>query len=443
MPFPNPPFKLGTDDSELIRYLCHDGGSDFRWLRTASRQAILQLKDAEALSKKHDVLTGLWSMILQDALLALKKNDTREWDKKRSGITYESFFDPTSLGLTDLEKLLKSFSDFESLLYGASPGRYRDHVVHVFRVWITGHGLLRHALQHGLHADKICCAKGRTISPEEWECMWALTALCHDLGYPLQSIGDINKRARDALSKLELLPSGELQFLFSQQMLPFNDTIIKLVSSKPVRMPGRNKYITHLQNKYYLKFLKSFDKLQHGVVSSVLVSRALVYFLESDFCHDHAAPLNAEDMRQFVIRREILRAIAAHTCPDVYHLRFDTLSFLLYVVDELQCWDRPTLEQYQGRSSDTDKAEAGVRSFGRDRMAVEIHTGEATLAEVQQHVTDKLNYLHQILRLAVGTPQLPPKQRLRFTYTARDKSKAFLALEKGRIRKSPPDWFEK
>lgn len=47
-----------------------------------------------------------------------------------------------------------------------------------------------------------------------------------------------------------------------------------------------------------------------------------------------------EDARQFYIRREILRAIASHTCSEIYNIKITTFSSLLYICDELQNWDR-------------------------------------------------------------------------------------------------------
>ena len=70
----------------------------------------------------------------------------------------------------------------------------------------------------------------------------------------------------------------------------------------------------------------------------------LVYFLESDL--DLSNPFtDPEDARQFYIRREILRAIASHTCTDIYHLHPDSLAFILILADELQMSGRPTFSE--------------------------------------------------------------------------------------------------
>ncbi len=265
--------------------------------------------------------------------------------------------------------------------------------------------------------------------------MWAIVALCHDIGYPLSAIEKINMRARKTLRKQGLLPDGDMSFTFSQQMLPFHDTIIKLMSSTPVKVKvGKtNKYVTHLQNKYYLKLLKSFDSLDHGIVSSLLISRALVYFLESDLSHDGWKKLNKEDVRQFIIRREMLRAIAAHTCQDIYHLRFDTLAFLLYIVDEIQCWGRPTLEELQHEPTDIGGGEATVSRFDNKGVDVTIITDDDEWSKEQKKgVVYQVGKLRRMLRLAVDTPKLK-EFCLRFEVKNKGGQSCLLQLEDGGV----------
>jgi hypothetical protein len=418
MAFPKPRFKISKDeakaDAALVKYL--QKPQNFLYLHAGTRKIIARLEACD-LRPQNEALLELWPKVLADALRKLKEHDPREWDKRKRRVSYRSFFHEGSLGVTELRNVLESFARFESMLYGASPDRYRDHIAHAFRVWIIGHGLLRGkaCLKGQLFSDDL--TRGETseggdagrvgeIAADEWECMWAIVALCHDLGYPLQHVDSINALARDALRQMGLVHGGDLRFSFSRQMLPFHDTMVQLMASKPVRL-DKEKYATHLQNKYYLKLLKSFDNLDHGIVSSLLVSKALVYFLESDLSRDSRGPLTEEDARQFLIRREILRAIAFHTCQDVYHLRFDTLAFLLYVVDEVQCWGRPTLEELQHPTSGMPEAEAEIVCFEPKRVAVIIRTGRQEWSLEQfKAARRQLGKLHRMLRLGVGTSML-------------------------------------
>ena len=442
MCLPELPLKLNKSnegDSILLRILTDP--KNFTYLREKSRKIISKInlsKNKKNLLAFHKQLIQLWPEILIDAILNLKKKDPREYDKKNKEM--DTFFDEQSLGTDDLKEVLTGFSEFEGMMYGASPDRYRDHVVHSFRVWIIGHTILK----KGLKGKFYCEAKNLQITQKEWECMWAIVALCHDIGYPLSEIEKINMKARNTLRKQGLIHEGDLSFTFSQQMLPFHDTIIKLMASNPVASGKPGKYLTHLQNKYYLKLLKSFDRLDHGIVSSLVISSSLVYFLESDLSHDNWKPLSKEDARQFLIRREILRAIAAHTCQDIYHLRFDTLSFLLYIVDEIQCWGRPTLEQLQHEPSDIMGAEAVVKKINGRNVDVEILTDDENWNEDQiKHIKKQIGKLRRMLRLAVGTFELE-KSFLSFKVKNKSGQYCSLLLKNGGISlsssgKSSPD----
>ena len=434
MTFPNPPFTLGENaDKHLVEYLRNF--DNFTYLEKPARKKIQTLK--QDLRQEYKILKELWPLVLTDALKRLKRHDCREWDKKNKNIRFDSFFHEHSLGVTELEKVFTGFTEFEGMLYGASPDRYRDHIAHAFRVWIIGHGILNNCFEWDLAIDK---GFEKKISEEEWQCMWAIAALCHDVGYPLTAIEKINQQARNTLRSLGLTPAGDLRFVFSQQMLPFHDTIIKLMSSKLVESagekPSESKYLTHLQNKYYLKLLKSFDKPDHGIASSLLISKALVYFLESDLSHDNRSPLSEEDARQFLIRREILRAIAAHTCQDIYHLKFDTLSFLLYIVDELQCWGRPTLEELQHQSGGLRDAEAKIKKFSRTHIDIQIKTHDDIWDRDQKDgLNNQLDKLHRMLRLAVDTPTLSKELFFRLSIINNMGKEGEFFLTNGKITK--------
>ena len=383
-------------------------------------------------------------MILTDALRTLKGQDTREVAPDSSEDNWGTFFHRGSLGVTQLQEILNAFSKFESLLYGASPEGYRDHIAHAFRVWIIGHALLTEHLggKLHLHGQKSTDNAWR-VKPKEWQCMWAVAALCHDLGYPLAAIEKVNHRARDAFARLGLSPASYLRFSFSQQMLPFHDTIIKTMSSTIAERPkDSGTFLTHLQNKYYLKFLKSFDRLEHGVVSALLISNALVYFLESELSHDERSGLEEEDARQFLIRREILRAIASHTCQDIYHLRFDTLPLLLYMVDEIQCWGRPTFEMLQHGGTDSITTKVKISKFAQRKIQIKVTTSDSSWKEAPEWAIRKLDNLHRMFRLAVGTPELSRRLRLDFRIGPKKGESARFCLSDGRINKSPSKYFQ-
>lgn len=96
----------------------------------------------------------------------------------------------------------------------------------------------------------------------------------------------------------------------------------------------------------------------------------LLYFLESDFNLNDDYIYKNEDARQFYIRREILRAIAAHTCPDAYNIHITSFSSLLFLCDEFQEWGRRTWnELYTGLKEDSISLE--IEKFSSDEIDIQ------------------------------------------------------------------------
>ena len=165
------------------------------------------------------------------------------------------------------------------------------------------------------------------------------------------------------LSHFGNISSGRYTYSFQAQHRSLNEITLRFLSSKIKKIEQfaenqkvdvEGKYQTALQYKYYVKYAHSFEELRHGIISCLVLVKTLVYFMETDFDPSDEGRLSSEDARQFHIRNQILRAIASHTCPEVYHLDINTLSFLLILCDELQQWGRPTFEDMKLRATDTD-----------------------------------------------------------------------------------------
>ncbi len=110
-------------DNSLLNYLKHF--DNFNFLSEDSREFIEKLDLNNNLRSQQKILIELWPQVLTDALLNLKQNDSREFDPKNPKM--KSFFDSDSLGTDELKSVLMGFSEFEGMMYGASPDRYRDH----------------------------------------------------------------------------------------------------------------------------------------------------------------------------------------------------------------------------------------------------------------------------------------------------------------------------
>lgn len=345
--------KTFKDDASLLQ-LYKKALNDIKFIKTA-KTSINNLRDGD-LNVQGGALVNVWKDLLNDAIAFLKANDERE-----------TFHDNMTLGVDRLFELEETFKDFEPILYGAIPD-YRDHLVHVFRVLLLGDYLIRNSFKF----EAIDPKKGDhlAISSDEKEAIWCIIALTHDLGYALQGIYKINQHVRTILQKFGIASVQELEHSYFNQFGNINDFTLRFLSSKPITQDGGKTFTTHLQTKYYLKFMSALSNFEHGVVSSVILMKDLVYFKESDYLLDQYQPLNPKDARHFLIRRDILRAIASHSCDDIYYLNITNFPFLLSVFDEMQEWGRPRLVDVTKRGG--SQTELSINQFNEKMVDYKI-----------------------------------------------------------------------
>lgn len=334
-----------------------------------------------------DTLRELWESILVEAIYFLRINDGREapfYDKsdntnkttmQTKGV--EDVCKDNVYGIEELTDYFKQFAEFESTLYGADK-YYRDHIIHPLNVWVIGLHLLK---QHGKdfklrvinssnvvdspHAKDEWVKDGEgnlNISTAELSAMWAIIALTHDIGYPLEKVEKVNDQLEKMLSRFGNIGFSRSRFNFETQHDHLVRFLLKLISSV-VKKQGKangeqeeNKWRNHLRTKYHTKFSKSWEMFDHGIVSSLILMKTLTFFIETDYSGNGQDSLSREDARQFAVRSEILHTIASHTTPKIYHLDIHNLPFLLVLCDDIQEWSRPTLSDMR----------AGVRGNAKE-----------------------------------------------------------------------------
>lgn len=295
----------------------------------------------------------LWKDLIDKSIRCLRFFDTREPFLKNSNKN------PIAYGIDKLSEYYSKYLDFEGMLYGNS-AYYRDHVFHALRTWMLGifcllnnsfttevSSLIDMLLIDGEKIINNSDKKNEKVNFNEeiniFEkiSMWTIIALCHDLGYPLEKSQHIFDKTGSMMQYFVANPRVWADITFNGIQDNINDYIVKFISSK-MKMYEKNKSIYHgrIQPKYFLKLSKSLEKYDHGIISAIILYKMMLYFIESDFNLNDDYCFNEEDARQFYIRREILRAIASHTCMDIYHIRLTTFSCLLFICDELQEWGR-------------------------------------------------------------------------------------------------------
>lgn len=313
----------------------------------------------------------LWGLLLEKAVICLRFYDTREPFGESNGTKK-----PKAYGIEDLKAYYEKYTKFERVLYGS--GRYyRDHVIHVFRTWLLGvEQLVKNSADYldnlAIREKKIKLALNR----KEKLSMWTIIALTHDLGYPLEKAKSIIDVTQDMLTSFIADPDISVDFSFHGVQNYMNDFVLRLMSSKMERRQafqlkngkGQQKlrYVARLQSKYYFKFQKSLERNKHGILSALIIYKMLTYFLESDYSLNEDYKFDEEECRQFYIRREILRAIASHTCDDIYQMYMGSFPFLLRICDDTQEWGRKNISELYVKSSQTYELEDIALNLGNE-----------------------------------------------------------------------------
>ena len=333
-----------------------------------------------------DKISNIWTLLISKAIKCLRYFDKREPFMKNEEKS------PNSYGIDSLSKYYKDYSEFEKTLYGSGK-YYRDHVVHVFRTWLSGVACL--VKNNGAYLDFITVGdKNENMQTNRCEklSIWTMVSLMHDLGYPLEKAQDIISSTRSMISTFIPNPSISLDLSFRGVQNQMNDFIVRLMSSKMVKKDtgiADKPFVARLQPKYYFKFQKSLERTKHGIISTLIIYKLLTYFLESDYSINEDYSFGEEDCRQFYIRREILRSMASHTCDDIYHLYMDSFSFLLIIADDTQEWGRKYISELYVDSG---------KKYILDYISMSTEIANSYLCEIKEEMTlpakkDKNDYI--------------------------------------------------
>ena len=325
-----------------------------------------------------DDLFKLWRTGLVAALHVLKRHDRRENPSRDD----KNVTPPLTEELVSYYRKLR---EYEPLLYASDP-RYRDHFAHVLRVWMLG--VMVAADLGPAKALRLSLMPGKKISPppfsnEECLAVYTVAALTHDMGYPIEKVFKLNKSVGEMFAAYGGLDLQDLEFAFSAPHHQMAQDTMKLIASRPRyhvlgKKPLDEEISSWLQDyqrirdledyqrvnedheksltiklrsqwKYFQKYARALERNQHGFLSTLLLQRKLLFFREGEFALEEDYRFALEEVRQFIIRREILRAVATHTCPDIYFMSVTSPEALLFFCDEIQDWGRPRFQHlYEG-----------------------------------------------------------------------------------------------
>jgi len=356
---------------------------------------------ARVLKLKKIIFQKLWPYFVRYAIQFLRIKDKRDLGSLK--------FD---LGVKNLMNYFKEFSKFEELLYGIDE-YYRDHSLHVFRVYFLGDYLTQKYLKGYDNIsilNKPNDAQGDQIIIEESEkeAIWCIIALCHDLGYPLQKLDELNQRLVKILSYYGTSNYNPLRYGLPFEGIVLDKFILKLISSRIT-----DDYKIHLQSKFFTKYSNAYEKLSHGIMSCILLMKNLIFFKETDYeshfsegfyfkddIHKKEELFN-EDIKQFLIRREILRSIASHDNDDIYHITMNNFIFLLIICDEIQEWSRPSSNRRVLYPLDEKNKEIiKILSFNNEKVDISIELN-LLKTDLEKYVKNKFQKFIKLLRSAV------------------------------------------
>lgn len=354
-------------------------------------------------------LLQLWKKLIEKSIVCLRYFDTREPFGKPDVNKA-----PYAYGVQNLYEYFEKYNEFENLLYGGSE-YYRDHVIHVIRVWIIGTDILLRDKAKFIRAIEI--VRGFKFSDLEKLSIWTIIAMSHDLGYPLEKSMKIMDKTKDMMKCFIQNPILSMDFSFSGVQNLMNDFVIRFMSSKMWRVrdrgtiaiesePGADEkdkdkeyFVARLQPKFYFKFQKSLEQNNHGILSSLLIYKMLLYFLESDYSTNEDYVFDEEDTRQFYMRREILRSISSHTCQDIYQLHLYSFSLLLIIADDAQEWGRKQISELYVQK------DTGYEFKGIDIVDAEASDGNTCIMTEQYTISNKKQFKHilkQFRRISLG-----------------------------------------
>lgn len=367
--------------------------------------------EIEILKRKKLIFQKLWPFFVRNAIKYLRDKDSRD-----KGLLKFDF------GVENLTDYFNEFSDFEEIIYGIDE-YYRDHSQHVFKVFFLGEYLIR-KFMNGFDKVQILNKpfKEMIIKSSEMEAIWCIIALCHDLGYPLQKLDELNKKLIKILEYFGTSNFNPLRYSLPLEGIILDKFILKIISSRI-----NKEFRIHHQPKFFTKYSNAYEKLKHGMMSCILLMKNLVYFKETDFevdfkegfIYDASIPDQKrsyeelqkteegnkiiEDARQYIIRREILRSIASHDNEDLYHINMNNFLFLLIMCDELQEWNRPSASKRLLYHMDKENEEIiNIIQFNEKEIEIEI-TLIFDNTELKDYITEKFRRFIRLLRSAVDS----------------------------------------
>lgn len=321
-----------------------------------------------------------------------------------------SYIDPDKRGYDELFKYFDEYVDFEELIF-ASDAFYRDHTMHCLWVYFLGEYLKKHvefdfilesmnnnyklALNITSQIEELNLQNQLSVVYKAFnsniknfhdaESIRCVSALTHDLGYPLKKISKINKSISKILPYFSINNFNEFNFEYSniqdnyiQDFLEnmstsliatshkeapdediflkeaiyvdANENLLGLNVDKIKSLDNRqlNKLIDILSLDYHLvkdmskhiRYSEDFELFEHGIMSAFLLMKLLRAFENVNVSYITYNDLKSIGSNGLYAKKEILTAISDHTSNGYKIDAIRNTSAFLALVDELEEFSR-------------------------------------------------------------------------------------------------------
>ena len=366
------------------------------------KEYINELKKSKEIHDKIQVAKELWKVLFESAM---------------------SYIDPDKRGYNDLFEFFDAYVDFEELIF-ASDSFYRDHTLHCLWVYFLQEYITRNSefsyLTRNINEDIQLLTKMKYILEEinlpdifadttekidklikmndNADSIRCISALSHDLGYPLKKIKKINKNIKGILPYFSIENYNEFDFKFDDTQTYFIENFLKLLSNeikfylninneKINKLPenirkiinniikientdinnidqiniekGKIKNLSEDEKKLlkkifkvnqslvknvtsFLRYSNDFEKFEHGIMSAFLLVKTIKTFRHKKYSYIDNKNINFEqfNITKIGTYQDILQAIADHTSDSYQIQAIDDFSALLTFTDELEEFSR-------------------------------------------------------------------------------------------------------
>lgn len=261
-------------------------------------------------------------------------------------------------GYHELSRYFDEYANYENVLF-ALDENHRDHVIHSIWVMLIGFYLRKNYKEFSgsmmgpgiLYSAVKTQASQKNIkevirsTKEHEEALWSLIALSHDLGYPIEKTVKANKIMAEMIRNFGFLEQSDFKYNFTTVHQTSIDELLNTLSAQVIWVSDSG-YNVITNSGYRLDFAKSFERLDHGIMSAYLLQMYLDRICEVMNRPIGLSPEYQENSIEKAMNVAIiliwLHAISAHTNDNIYWSVIPVFSSFLFLCDELDEFSRYT-----------------------------------------------------------------------------------------------------